>query len=99
MSAAITLERWASVRQGEDRNIFPYQETADAIFNSALVYEAAVLRPLAWRYLLEVPRTHPSRVRAYSLLKFLELFVPVFPDSVPSNSILREFLGGGSFQY
>ena len=99
VSAAGTLERWPSVRQGEDRNIFPFQDRADAIFNSALVYEAAMLGPLAWRYLLEVPRSHPARVRAYSLLKFLELFVPIAPDHVPGNSILREFLGGASFQY
>ncbi|MEW6280054.1 MAG: nucleoside kinase [Candidatus Eremiobacterota bacterium] len=98
-SAADTIARWPKVRRGEERWIFPYQEQADAIFNSTLVYEAAVLKPFAWRFLLEVPRSHPSRVRAYELLRFLDLFVPVFPDSVPANSVLREFIGGSGFDY
>jgi uridine kinase len=92
-SAADTIMRWPSVRGGEEKYIFPYQDLSDAMFNSALVYETAVLKPFAWRYLLEVPRTHPARVRAYELLKFLELFVPVFPDAIPINSVLREFIG------
>jgi uridine kinase len=92
-SATDTIMRWPSVRKGEESYIFPYQDLSDAMFNSALVYETAVLRPYAWRYLLEVPRTHPARVRAYELLKFLELFVPVFPDTIPVNSVLREFIG------
>ena len=92
-NAADTIMRWPSVRRGEESYIFPYQDLSDAMFNSALVYETAVLRPFAWRYLLEVPRRHPARVRAYELLKFLELFVPVFPDSIPVNSVLREFIG------
>ena len=97
--ASDTIARWPSVRRGEERNIFPFQELSDAVFNSTLVYETAVLRPFAWRYLLEVPRQHASRVRAYEMLKFLELFVPVFPDGVPANSVVREFIGGSGFTY
>ena len=97
-SALDTIQRWPAVRRGEENNIFPYQEHSDAIFNSTLVYEVAVLKPLAWRYLLEVPRDHPSRVRAYELLKFLELFVPVFSEAIPANSVLREFIGGSGFR-
>ncbi|MCK5689771.1 nucleoside kinase [Myxococcota bacterium] len=98
-SAADTIERWPSVRRGEEKHIFPFQEESDVMFNSALVYETAMLKIFAWRYLLEVPREHPSRVRAYQLLKFLELFVPIFPDDVPANSLLREFIGGSGFDY
>jgi uridine kinase len=98
-SAADTIDRWPSVRRGEEKHIFPYQELSDVMFNSALVYETPVLRTFALRYLLEVPREHPSRSHAYQLLKFLELFVPVFPDLVPANSILREFVGGSGFTY
>lgn len=97
-SAADTIARWPKVRAGEERWIFPHQEQADAMFNSTLLYESAVLQPFAWRYLMEVPRSHPSRVRAYELMQFLELFVPVFPDSIPANSVLREFIGGSGFQ-
>lgn len=97
--ATDTIARWPSVRRGEERYIFPFQELSDAMFNSTLVYEAAVLKPFAWRYLLEVPRHHSSRVRAYELLKFLELIVPVFPDAIPANSVMREFIGGSGFVY
>jgi uridine kinase len=96
-SAAETIERWPSVRRGEELYIFPFQERADAMFNSTLVYETSILRTLAWRFLLEVPRNHPSRVRAYELLKFLELFIPVFSEAIPANSVLREFIGGSGF--
>jgi uridine kinase len=98
-SATETIERWASVRRGEERLIFPYQEQCDTMFNSALVYETAVLKSFAWRYLLEVPRTQPARVQAYQMLKFLDLFVPFFPDAIPANSVLREFIGGSGFLY
>ena len=82
----------------EARGIFPFQEEADVIFNSALVYEPAVLRVFAERFLLEVPREHPAYTEAYRLLKFLGWFVPVFPDEVPHTSILREFIGGSAFE-
>ena len=96
--ATHTLEMWASVRRGESRWIFPFQEQADIIFNSALVYEKAVLRVFAERFLLEVPREHPTYTEAYRLLKFLAWFVPVFQDDVPQTSILREFIGGSAFK-
>jgi len=95
--ATRTLEMWSSVRRGEARGIFPFQEEADVIFNSALVYEPAVLRVYAERFLLEVPREHPAYTEAYRLLRFLAWFVPVFQDEVPRTSILREFIGGSAF--
>lgn len=98
-SAAQTIETWPRVRQGEMKHIFPFQEQADVMFNSALVYEQAALRPYAERYLLEVPQDHPSFVDAYRLLKFVSLFVPIFDESVPQISILREFIGGSAFKY
>lgn len=98
-SAAKTIAMWPKVRRGEQRNIFPFQENCDVMFNSSLVYEAAVLRTFAWRYLLEVPTTDPARVQAQPLLSFLNLFVPIFPDHIPTNSLLREFIGGSSFAY
>jgi uridine kinase len=97
--ASQTLAMWPKVRAGESRYIFPFQGEADALFNSSLVYETAVLRNLAWRFLLEVPRTDPNHCEAYQLLKFLELFIPVEGNEVPSNSVLREFLGGSLFDY
>jgi uridine kinase len=98
-SAAQTIENWPAVRRGEQRNIFPYQEQADVMFNSALVYEQAALRPYAERFLLEVPQDHPAFIDAYRLLKFVSLFVPIFEESVPQISILREFIGGSAFKY
>lgn len=97
--AVRTLEMWPSVRRGELRWIFPFQEQADIMFNSALVYGPAVLKPYAERFLLEVPREHPSYTEAYRLLKFLAWFVPVFQEDVPATSILREFIGGSAFEY
>ncbi len=98
-TAERTLELWERVRQGEGRWIFPFQEEADVMFNSALVYERAVLKVYAERFLLQVPRTSRAYTEAYRLLKFLSLFVPVFPDEVPQTSILREFIGGSAFEY
>ncbi len=94
-----TLDLWERVRRGEGRWIFPFQEEADVMFNSALVYEQAVLKIYAERFLLQVPRTSRAYTEAYRLLKFLSLFVPVFPDEVPHTSILREFIGDSSFEY
>ena len=93
-----TLLMWERVRRGEGRWIFPFQEQADVMFNSALVYEPAVLRTWAERFLLEVPRTSQTYPEAYRLLKGLSLFVSVFPDEVPQTSLLREFIGGSSFR-
>ncbi len=98
-TAATTIATWPAVRRGEEKHIFPFQESADAMMNTALVYETAVLKVYAQRFLLEVPSDHPSFPEAYRMLKFLELFVPIFPDRVPQNSILREFIGGSSFHY
>lgn len=95
--ATRTLEMWNSVRRGEARGIFPFQEQADLMFNSALVYEPAVLRVYAERFLLEVPREHAAYTEAYRLLKFLSWFVPIFQDDVPQTSLLREFIGGSAF--
>jgi uridine kinase len=98
-SAASTLRQWPSVRGGEDRYIFPFQEDADVMFNSALVFEPAVLRIYAERFLLEVPIQEAIMSEAYRLLKFLHLLVPLFPEEVPQNSLLREFIGGSAFHY
>jgi uridine kinase len=93
-SAQNTIDRWGSVRGGEKRWIFPYQEHADVMFNSALVYELAVLKPLAEPLLLQVKPRTPAYVEAKRLLAFLEWFEPLVPDLAPDNSILREFVGG-----
>ena len=97
--AANTIDSWHRVRHGEMRNIFPYQEGADVMFNSALVYEQAVLRLYAERFLLEVPQDNPSFSAAYRLLKFVQNFAPIFEANVPQISLLREFIGGSGFKY
>jgi uridine kinase len=93
-SARQTIDRWGSVRRGEKRWIFPFQEHADVMFNSALVYELAVLKPLAEPLLLQVKPGTRAYVEAKRLLAFLEWFETLAPDLVPDNSILREFVGG-----
>lgn len=93
-SAADTIARWPSVQRGEWRWIFPYQEHADVMFNSALAYELAVLRPLAEPLLLGVEADTPERIEADRLLSLLRWFTPISADLVPDNSILREFIGG-----
>jgi uridine kinase len=98
-TAERTLDLWERVRRGEGKWIFPFQEQADVMFNSALVYEPAVLKVFAERFLLQVPRTSPAYTEAYRLLKHLSIFVPIFPDEVPHTSILREFIGGSTFKY
>lgn len=92
--AQVTIQRWESVRRGEKRHIFPYQENADALFNSALVYELAALRPLAEPLLRQVPFGSAEFIEAKRLLAFLEWFLPLDIDLIPDNSIIREFLGG-----
>lgn len=92
-SAEETLNRWESVRRGEKRHIFPYQEHADMMLNSALVYELAVLKPLAEPLLLQVEPSSPRRVEAKRLLAFLQWFEPCGTELIPDNSILREFIG------
>lgn len=97
-SATETLQRWESVRRGEKRYIFPYQEYADVMFNSALVYELSVLKPLAEPLLLQVDPNSRQWVEAKRLLKFLQWFRPLEADIVPENSLLREFVGGLSLE-
>lgn len=93
-SAAQTLARWESVKRGEKLYIFPFQEKADAVFNSALAHELAVLRPLAEPLLLQVRHDTPQYIEANRLLSFLFWFRPALAAPVPDNSILREFIGG-----
>ena len=98
-NALRTLEMWPSVRCGEERNIFPYQENANVMFNSSLFYEISVLRALAEPVLREVPDTAPEYAEAKRMLKFLDNFVPIEPEEIPPTSLLREFIGGSSFKY
>jgi uridine kinase len=93
-TAADTLQRWEAVKRGEKQNIFPFQENCDAVFNSALVHELAVLRPLAEPLLLQVRSEMPGYLEANRLLSFLQWFRPASADPIPDNSILREFVGG-----
>jgi uridine kinase len=93
-SAMETIARWESVRRGEKRYIFPFQENADVMFNSALVYEGAALAPLAEPLLRQVTYGTDEHVEAKRLLAFLRWFLPVDTTLIPDNSILREFIGG-----
>ncbi len=92
-----TLEIWSSVRRGENKNIFPYQEEADAMLNTVLIYELAVLKSRAEPLLFRVSRQSPYYKEAKRILKFLEYFLPMDSSEIPSNSLIREFLGGSSF--
>ena len=96
-SAQRTIEMWPSVRRGEEENIFPFQEGADAMFNSALIYELAVLKPFAEPLLFQIPKEAPEYYEAKRLLKFLDYFLSVPSESLPNNSICREFVGGSCF--
>ena len=98
-SAEDTILRWDSVRAGEDKWIFPYQENADAMFNSALLFELAVLKDYAEPILRKVPNSSPAYSEAHRLLRFLAYFVSVPANEIPPTSLLREFLGGSSFEY
>lgn len=94
-----TIARWQSVRRGEDKHIFPYQENADVMVNTSLFYELGVLRPIVEPILREIPDTVPEYGEASRLLHFLDNFVPVPTDEIPLDSVLREFVGGSSFKY
>lgn len=98
-SAESTIRRWPSVRRGEDKWIFPYQENADAMFNSSFVFELAVMKDSGESILRGVPSEVPEYAEAYRLRKFLSYFLPVGAGLLPSTSLLREFLGGSSFKY
>lgn len=97
-SAQKTISMWPSVRRGEDENIFPFQEDADVMFNSALIYELAVLKQYAEPILFGIDRTSEEYVEAKRLLKFLDYFLAMPSESIPNNSILREFVGGSCFK-
>lgn len=98
-SAQETISRWPSVRAGEDKWIFPYQENADAMFNSSMIFEFSALRPHAESVLSSVPRHCPEYAEAYRLLRFIRYFTPISDKDIPPTSLLREFLGGSSFKY
>ena len=92
-----TLQQWASVRRGENNNIFPYQEEADVMFNSSLLYELNALKAYAEPLLVNIPKDHQYYPVALHLLRLLHHFVPIDTAKVPFNSILREFIGGGIY--
>lgn len=96
-SAKNTIAMWNSVRRGEENYIFPFQESADVMFNSALIYELAVLKIYAEPMLFAVKEDEPEYTEAKRLLKFLDYFLPVPADDIPKNSLVREFIGGGTF--
>lgn len=96
-SAKDTIARWPSVRRGEEKNIFPFQEGADVMFNSALIYELACLKVYAEPLLFGIDKGEPEYLEAKRLLKFFDYFVAVPSEEIPNNSILREFIGGSCF--
>ena len=96
-SAAQTIAMWDSVRRGEENYIFPFQEEADVMFNSALIYELACLKVYAEPLLFGIEKDQPEYSEAKRLLKFFDYFVPVPSEAIPTNSILREFVGGSCF--
>jgi uridine kinase len=98
-SAQDTISRWESVRSGEEKWIFPFQENADVMFNSALIFEFSVLRTHAEPILRQVPQRCDEYTEAHRLLRFLEYFVSISEPEIPRTSLLREFLGGSSFRY
>ena len=97
-SARDTIRMWGSVRRGEESNIFPFQEEADVMFNSALVYEAAVLKLFAEPLLFQIPKDCEEYIEAKRLLKFLDYFLGIDSSLIPVNSLMREFIGGSCFQ-
>ena len=99
VSAVDTIRRWPSVRAGENRWIFPFQEHADAMFNTAMLFELAVIKSQAEPLLEQVPENVPEHAEAYRLLKFLRYIKPIPETQIPPTSLLREFLGGSSFEY
>jgi uridine kinase len=98
-SARQTIVKWPRVRQGEEKNIFPFQEEADVMFNSSLVYEMSILKGYVEPLLLDIDENDPAYTRARMLLHFTSNFLYISPEHVPLTSILREFIGGSGFQY
>ena len=99
VNAQETIHRWPSVRAGENKWIFPYQENADAMFNTAMLFELGVLKTQAEPLLQQVPENCEEFTEAYRLLKFLRYFKAIPNTDLPPTSLLREFLGGSSFHY
>lgn len=97
-SARATIQMWPSVRRGEENNIFPFQDSADMIFNSALIYEIALLKPFVEPLLFGVPKDCEEYIEAKRLLKFLNYFLTIPADDVPKTSLMREFIGGGCYK-
>ena len=98
-SAVDTLRRWASVRRGEEKWIFPFQENADSAFKSSLLFELGVMKGYGEAILRNVPNDIPEYAEAYRLRRFLSLFQAIPEHAIPPTSLLREFLGGSSFRY
>ena len=96
-SAQATIKMWPSVRRGEENNIFPFQDSADMVFNSALLYETSLLKPYVQPLLFGVPRDSEEYIEAKRLLKFLNYFLPIPADNIPKTSLMREFIGGGCY--
>ena len=97
-SARETIARWPSVRRGEEKNIFPYQETADVMFDSSLIYEFAVMKPYAEQLLYGIPQDAPEYLEAKRMLKFFDYVLAIDQDAIPRNSLLKEFVGGSIFR-
>ena len=97
-SASKTISMWPSVRRGEEIYIFPFQEEADVMFNSALIYEISVLKQYAEPLLFNVPKNSPESLEARRLIKFLDYFLGITSEAIPNNSLVREFIGGSSFR-
>ena len=98
-TAKHTISTWHKVNEGEEKNIFPFQEEADRIFNTSLVYELNALKNIAKPLLEEIPKTDREHAEAQRLLNMLRYFRPIPNEIIPSNSLLKEFLGGGDFKY
>ena len=96
-SAQATIKMWPSVRRGEENNIFPFEDSADMIFNSSLIYETSLLKPYVQPLLFGVPRDSEEYIEAKRLLKFLNYFLPIPADNIPNTSLIREFIGGGCY--
>ena len=98
-SAEHTLQTWAKVNRGEEKNIFPYQEEADSIFNTSLIYELAALKDIAMPLLEKISKDKKEHAEVVRLIDMLKYFEPIPSEYIPANSLLKEFLGGGYFDY